>query len=451
MTWSEVSPGHYQRPIGENESMIKIFGDRGHALGREHWSISSFASFKASGSLGGEALSLKFYQAWKAFRFQHPSIASIPKEDMLEYITPDAEGLKKWADETFFVHDEDISVDELISTLKPNPYASLHYLSRSSQVVLHTAHWRTDGIGAQQLLNAFFEQVISDQGADQLPWGAEHERLVPNIEEVLNIPLTPTPEITATTQQFFQLGMANAGGITLSYDGDENKLPSGTRGAQLLLPQSTTELILKACQERGITITAAVHAAVAAIAYTEAPSDSKQKHYTSTMRFSLRPYLPEPYSAPLYASALYTSGITAKVSASQSWLENAKQYSEQYQRGLTNEFLQARRQFAIQMQAILKNLGPNAPRPSELDISSLEYPEPLMKPVHQGKESALEVLTMGFTVETLTRQMYCCTWLFRNQLGFNLTYNEAYYSADRVTTMLNRLVDILQAELQIHN
>ena len=46
MPWSKASPGHYQRPIGENEKFIKAIGDRAHAAGREHWSITSKGSFK---------------------------------------------------------------------------------------------------------------------------------------------------------------------------------------------------------------------------------------------------------------------------------------------------------------------------------------------------------------------------------------------------------------------
>ena len=49
MAWSEVSPGRFQRRIGENEAFIKFVGDSGHALGREHWAINAIAAIDTTG------------------------------------------------------------------------------------------------------------------------------------------------------------------------------------------------------------------------------------------------------------------------------------------------------------------------------------------------------------------------------------------------------------------
>lgn len=435
--------------------MIKMFGDRGHALGREHWSISSLASFKATGSLEGKDFSITFRQAWKALRVEHPSIASVAIGDILEYTTPTAKALENWVDNTFFIVDIQISAADLIANFKPTPYVTLHYLSQSSQVIMHTSHWRTDGIGAQQLLDCFFAKAVSFGNQSQVPhklsWGKEHERLVPAIEEVLKVPNTATPEIKAASQQYLASRLLAVGAVGVSYLGDEKTLPAGTRSARLRLAKSTTERIIRVCQERNFTITAAVHGAVAAINYAGAPADSKDKHYTSTMRFNLRPYLPKPYSTSSYASALYTSGILIKVPATQSWAQNAKQYSEEYRRPLTKDFLQARRQFAIDMQQLLRNTPiTNVSHPSEVDISSLEYSEPLVSPIHKCEGGALEILSVGFGVETLTRQMYCCVWVFRDQLEFNLVYNESFYEAQFVEGLLGNLMEVLLTEMQIN-
>ena len=443
MPWTKISAGHFQRKIGENEAMIKLLGDRGHPLGREHWSISSVASFTTTGSQGDLVPNLR--QAWKTLRFEHPSIASVANGGMLEYFVPNSLELDQWANDTFFVVDGKINMDELIATFKPQTYVTLHYLPQSHQIVLHSSHWRMDAIGAQQLLNAFFEKVASHQDSADLSWGTEQERLVPSIEEALNIPMEATPEIHAEIQRLFGLSISSAGGIGISYLGDEKTLPGGTRNARLVLPESTTEAIFKACEKRNYTVTGAVHAAVAAINYVGASPESKDKHYTSTLRFNLRPYLPKPFSTPSHASVLYTSGIMTKVSASQSWADNANQYSEEYRRGVTNEFLQARRQFALQMQEILKTMPPL--RPSEIDISSLEYPEPLLNSVHEGERGSVEVLSTSVRIETLTRQLYCCVGIFRNKLELNLCYNEVYHDAERVAGLLGNLQEIFEVEL----
>lgn len=452
MPWSQAGPGHYQRPIGENEKFIKTIGDCAHASAREHWSITSTASFKMTEPLKGDDLSTKFRHAWKALRYVHPSIASTADQEKLNYIVPDINALDRWAKETFFVHDENISADDLIASLKPSPYVTAYYLSESSQLILHTAHWRTDGFGALQLLNAFFDafSAVPDRDPVDLPWGQEVDRLVPSIEEVLNLPVAATPEIKTTADQYIATLTHTKGAVGVSYRGDKSTLPSGTRSARLRLSQSTTMAILEACRARNISVLSAVHASVAAITYAGAPAGSKNKHYTSTMRFSLRPYLPEPYNTPRFASGLYTGGYMFKVPASQSWAENAKQYSKEYHLGVTREFMLARRQYALCVQDLLrKNIPTESPPPSEVDISSVDDAELLVSPVHKSGDGALEILDVSIGVETLTRQMYCFVWTFRNQMEFNMVYNEAFYETTFPAQLLGNLKEVLEMELQI--
>ncbi|KAA6409144.1 MAG: hypothetical protein FRX48_06697 [Lasallia pustulata] len=451
MPWSEVRPGHYQRPIGENEKLIKAIGDRAHASGREHWSITAKVSFKLIEPLKGD-LFTKFRQTWKALRYEHPSIASTADEEALNYIVPDIDALHRWAKETFFVHNEKTSADDLIASFKPSPYATAHYLSGSSQLVLHTAHWRTDGFGALQLLNAFLVTFSAgpDRDPDNLPWGQEVDRLVLSVEEILNLPLAATPEIKTMADRYISTLAHTKGAVGLLCRGDKSTLPSGTRSARLRLSQSTTKAISEACKARNISVLSAVHASVAAITYAGAPADSKDKHYTSTMRFSLRPYMPEPYNTPQFASALYTGGYMFKVPASQSWAENAQRYNEEYHCGVTREFLLVRRQYALNVQDLLrKNIITESTPPSEVDISSVGDAELLVSPVHKNGDRALKILDISIGVETLTPQMYCFVWTFRNQMEFNLVYNEAFYDSNFSAELLSKLKNVLKTELYI--
>ncbi|ERF72997.1 hypothetical protein EPUS_08854 [Endocarpon pusillum Z07020] len=456
MTWSESRPGHYQRRIGENEKFIKAIGDRAHASGREHWSITSQASFKVTEPLQGDDLLTKLSRAWKNLRFEHPSIASTAEEETLNYVVPDTNALDRWANETFFVHDENISAGDLIASFKPSPYMTAHYIPKSSQLILHTAHWRTDGFGALQLLNAFFEAfcaATSGRDPSSLPWGEEVGRLVPSVEEVLNLPITVTPEIKATADRYISTLAHVTGAVGVSYLGDKSTLPSGTRSARLTLSQPTTRAIFEACKARDINVLSAVHASVAAITFAGAPADSKHKHYTSTMRFSLRPYLPEPYNTPRFASGLYTGGYMFRIPASQSWTENTRRYNDEYHLGVTREFLLARRQYALDVQSLLRKNPPvDGPPPSEVDISSVDDAELLVCPVHKSGEEdggSVEILDVSIGVETLTRQMYCFVWTFRDQMKFNLVYNEAFYDAIVPLELLAKLKEVLQTELHI--
>lgn len=100
MAWIEVSPGLFRRPIGENETFIRMLGDSGHPLEREHWSVSCISTLAPRGDLTSDGLSQLMELSWKLLRFDHPSIAAVTDGDNLVYEVPKHQGsLDKWAAE----------------------------------------------------------------------------------------------------------------------------------------------------------------------------------------------------------------------------------------------------------------------------------------------------------------------------------------------------------------
>lgn len=436
--------------MGENEKFIKFIGDRAHHTGREHWSVTAGAKFTLNRILTHSTLANKCLEAWCALRFDHPSIACTTEGDKLSYLVLPAELITSWARETFIVHDLGIRADDVIATLKPSRYTTAHLLPGEQRIILHASHWRTDGYGALQLVNAFLDRLcVAVNGDDMaLPWGEEVRRLTPSIEEVLGLPVTATPDIMDTTRECMRTLTHTRGAVGVALMGDVHAAPAGTRRACLHLTEEDTKAALKACSAQNISLVSALHASCAALTYLEASPEHRDNHYTSTMRFSLRPHLPEPYSTTAFAAALYTGGYMFPVPASQPWLANAKQYEEEYKAGVTTGFLRSRRQYAIEVLGMLqKNLPPPDPPQSEVDISSVGDAEVLVSPARSVGETALEVQDVSIGVETLTRQTYCFLWTFRGRLELSLVYNEAYYEAERAAQMVQRLGNILAAEL----
>lgn len=144
--------------------MIKTIGDRALPFNREHWSLSFSAQFKAKQKHTKDIdLATKLRRAWQVLRIQHPSIACIAADGLVHYFVPEAQSLDAWTGDTFFVADEDhIATSDLVAGFKPGPHVTMHYLPHHSQVLIHASHWPTDGVGAIQLLDAYFEAVTSD-------------------------------------------------------------------------------------------------------------------------------------------------------------------------------------------------------------------------------------------------------------------------------------------------
>ncbi|MCJ1430989.1 hypothetical protein MMC27_000339 [Xylographa pallens] len=399
MAWVETQPGYWLRPIGENEAMIKMIGDGGRKFGKDVWSISATASFVAH--VQPKPLAQALRNGWKVLRFHHPSIATAASEDTLEYHTPD-------------------------STSSSNGQTSL--LSEHASVLLNLSHWRTDGIGAFHLLNAYSQAVLTS-----LP----NEILELPVEEALSLPRTSSPDIERAAKQYLDTIKNNIGALETPYKSGTEIAPKGTRGADLRLSQDTTTELETACRGLSISLEAAVHAAVTATAYSAAAPTSRYKHHSSTLRHSFRPHLPPPYDGEAGAARLYTAGYIVAAPASQSWLENARQYEAEYRKGATPDLLRSRRQYAHTIRNLLKNMPPPDPPPSGLDISYVPDVQALVKPVYANAAGcSMEVRDVGMSVEVLSRHLYVFVCVFRGRLALRAVCNEAFYDVAFVEGML---------------
>lgn len=449
MPWSEVAPRRFQRDIGEHEHFIKSVGDPGHPIGREHWAINSIASFALTGSLVKEDLPSLFLKVWKILRFYHPSIAVQTVDDeSFMYTVPDAAALNQWAAETFLVV-ENKTADDIIPDIKPSLCATLTYLPKSKEILGHTAHWRTDGLGVLLLIDAFFDLVtrLALPDPHELSWGQETSRLAPAIEDAAKLPIAPTDAIKSLSQKYIETFYQAAGAVGIPYKGEDTTPPSGTRSSRCIFSPSETALIISQCEAKSISVTSAVHASIAATSYALASVEKKNKHYTSTVRFSLRSYLPEPYSTPAYASGLYTSGWMKTVPASASWIDNAKAYNDEYRKGLSKEFINSHREYALGVHNLIRNAPQPQDPPSDVDISSIDIAESLIERTRGTQDRGVEIQSVSVGVEILTRQCVCFVWIFRDQLNLNLVYNESFHDEKDTALFVQTLKEIMLRNL----
>ncbi|KAI1206601.1 uncharacterized protein F4807DRAFT_463547 [Annulohypoxylon truncatum] len=436
MTWQETDEkGVFSRPIGENETYIKLLGDTGLPLNREQWAINSTATIVPTGSFASTDLAAHFRRAWMHQRFQHPSLAAEVAPDDTHFIYT-----RRRRRRLLRGRDPDLPADALRE-------AGLHPAVRGA--ARHTAHWRTDGMGVLLLLDAFLSLAsgpapLADPAS--LAWGTEIARLAPAIEDAAAVPKESTPELKERGAALVNAFSHVVGAVGIPYLGDAATLPAGTRSAALVLSPETTEKIVAACKARGVSVTVAVHASVAAANYVLADAAARDRHYTSTVRFALRPYLPEPYSTPAFAAALYTTGWMKRVEAGASWAEHLQSYRDEYRKGITRDYLDSHREYAAQLGELLRNLsqsGGDQPPPSDVDISSIGNAEKIIRRSYGTSEAGFEVKAVSVGVEMLSRQAATFVWTFRDQLNLSAVYNESFHSAEQ----MNQFVSTAKAKL----
>ncbi|KAK9772994.1 putative Major facilitator superfamily (MFS) profile domain-containing protein [Seiridium cardinale] len=454
--WTQVSDGLCQRPMGENERFLRFIGDRSHAIGREHWSVTATAIFQLKApNVGENNIDFKkaLREAWKLLRFRHPSIASSATSDSnLQYVVPrTAENLEDWLAQSYFVVQEpDVDADVLVSRLQPKPMATLHYLASQSQIVLHTAHWRTDAYGAFHLIEALFAGLahILDTGAfdKELAWGDEVGRLVPSVEFALRLPDHASSDIVDAARQYLATGRHLHGTVGLQCRSNGTTKPEGTRHAHLSIPEEITAKLEATCQDVGIDLYSATHAAVAKLNHTRTAAEDQHKHYTSTIRLNLRPHLHAPYNTPLTASGVYTGGYMFRIEPNQSLVEIARQLQAQYSGEPSDEFILSRRQYAKMVLDVVKSGAGPPPPTSNMDVSFIRGVDNIVRSQWDTKYGTLIIENLGLGVETLSMQAYCVYWKFNGRLTLSIWFNDAHYDISDMAKLLEELRDILVAE-----
>lgn len=441
MHWHESKEkGVFTRSIGENETFIKLIGDSGLPLNREHWAINSTATIVPTGSFASIDLEPHLRRAWACLRFQHPSIAaeiSCDNKSLIYTVPSDGAALETWLSKTFSVARDAKSSADIIPTFRPTAYAKLVYIPYSGELLVHTAHWRTDGIGVLLLLDSLLT-LVSDPALPfdpaSLDWGNEIVRLAPAVEDAAAIPNEPTTEQRERATALFATFSQASGATGIPYLGDNSTVPAGTRSATFTLSPEVTKSVVEACKARGVSVTSAIHSSVAGANYELADPASKDKYYVSTIRFALRPYLPEPYSTPAYAAGLYTTGWMKRVEAGDSWADRAQTYQDEYRKQIDRDFLDSHREYALQLGEMISNPSENqgTSPPSDVDISSIGIAENYIQRFYGTDDAGFKVTAISVGVEMLSRQANTFVWTFQDQLNFHVVYNESFHSVDQM-------------------
>jgi 15-O-acetyltransferase Tri3 len=400
------------------------------------------------GALGQEDLPSLFREAWKVLRFHHPTIAAyIVDETKYTYDVPNSVALEKWASETFKVV-KNQTADEVIASTTRSPYLTMAYLSQTGELVAHSQHWRTDGVGGFILIDDFLSIVAQfSTDASSLPWGEEVTRLAPSIEEAAGITINPSEADKKLGKDYVANFSHAVGAIGIASYAPTEALPGGTRIASRRLTEEETNTVVQACKAQKLSVTAAVHASIAGANYALAAPTDQNKHYTSTIRYSFRPSLPKPYSGREYATTIFTTGWMIPVAAETSWAERAKIYHDEYRKGLSPEFISAHREYAIGLCNLVQSLPAGAPSPTDVDISSLGDVERILDREKGTAERGIRVDRVSGGLVMMNRQCVCHVWTFRGQLCLNLVYNEAFYEKTTMNAFLENVKGALLQKL----
>ncbi|KAF2172598.1 hypothetical protein M409DRAFT_49156 [Zasmidium cellare ATCC 36951] len=413
-------------------------------IGKEHWGIHCVCSI-ASNSTEHKFTKTDVRAAWKCLAVEFPGLTVRPVEFTKHFETLNENVVEDWAEATFF-SSNDSTADEIIQSSGPRDLPSLYFLPKSMELVFLSQHWRTDALGCCMIFDKLIEHLAKKTSPVELL--AESRRWPsPCLETAAGASFDvdeETKKYAKDTISSFHAKAVQSGG--LPYQGDNKLLPGKTQHRELALSVSQSDSVVEACKKQNISVSAAVHTALARTYFSFAESnEDKQKGYTTVMATNARPHLQPPYNEPAHACQTYVASITPTVPYDSDFVSAARELSNEYKTWCTPQLMKSLCWAYKFHRDALFAAGPPAKPPSGVTLSSLGVVEKFFP----GQYGDIEVENFRFGVSMMTRQTLLYAWTFRGQLTLSLDYNEAYYEESMVQEVLERVKKHLGEGLQV--
>ncbi|KAI0161028.1 hypothetical protein GGR52DRAFT_156878 [Hypoxylon sp. FL1284] len=456
MTWTEVSPEVYSTELGGVEKIYRFMSNIFKPTGREHWGLYCSCTLELGPSLSQRDPATALRDAWKALRQEFPALAIVPDGlTKKTYILPNASRVEKWAGETFIV-ERNTDPDAVLASYPARDHPSMYYFPKSSQVLFLASHWRIDGLGTCMIMDRFFAILTASTpspAADS--WTNDLEKVSPRLEDALGAPTEETPEIHELAQKQIadhHKNAVHAGGIP--YLGDATTPPGSPAHTFVNFDAQTTAALIAACKARGVSVTAAVYAALAdaVLALSREEGDAPEK-YTAVMATNMRGYVRAPYGGREHAAQVYIIGRSPTVAHGSSFADKTAQFAAYSRDWYDDDFLRAYRVTTRHHYDAMTQRRPAPPPggapppkpPSGVTLSSLGVIEKLL-PAAYGD---VRVAGFHFGVSMLTRQMLLYVWTFAGRMCFSVNYNDAYHDAASVRALIEHIRLVLAEEVGV--
>ncbi|OKL58419.1 hypothetical protein UA08_05982 [Talaromyces atroroseus] len=474
MAWKQIEDGTWRKELGGVEKIYRFQSTIFRATGREHWGLYTIC--KVNISENADLASTLLRNAWKALRFEFPALTLVVDGYEAVYtgggrnvtVLGEEEGIdavantaEEWAQKTFRV-EQILTVEEILADYQIRDLPGLVWLPATSEVLFLTSHWRVDGVGSCMLLNRLFQLVASKAtGIPPENWSVENDlaRISPSLEDAAGSPMTTTAEIENTAKEISTTFREKAlQSIGLPYNGDRTTPPGNPAVQAISFTAESSKSLVDACKERRISVSAAIHAALATTTF-EMTAAKDVNEYVTIMAVSYRPYLKEPYNTEEHACRTYVSSIPPTVAKNATFEEQTTSLTQLFKNWHTEKMSQALRElYRGASQALVAPRpgpppGPPPNPPSGITHSNLGVIDQFIRrqyySANERQTPAVEVTKFRFGVSVMTRQMLLYPWTFRGQLNLSINYNYAYYEAKIPLQVLDMVQQKLEQELGI--
>lgn len=460
MSWSERSPGLYERPLGAVERLMIPAVDTPHAIAREPVRIHAFADLTVRHPI--QALVVALRQAWTAMRLLHsPDIATTFGDGCKRYQAASDEELDAWQHKTFRVAPMGTAVEEVVREMQQRlePLPVLYLVPREIEagllrcsLVLFISHWRTEATGAfkviDQLVDYAADLLVGNRTQAALSAhspGSETRLLTPTLEDI-TMPGQPSSAASvARIQAAFAAFSSHHPVLDFAIKGNRDAAPSHMAQNQRIYTPASTRQLVAACKKQGISVTAAIHAAYLDAVWQQADGDRKTRPYASIMPTQVRTRLSA--TSPYRAQGCWNAAqmLLLSTPAHQEYLSRARSLHAQYglatdetwlhedMRALSEETLAYLTRTPIQTDAL----------PFITSMGLLDGN--VIVPSH----GPLEIEQVSVWADSLGLGIVFGLWTFRGKLNLQISWNVAYHTDAQVQQTMDLIDSVFAAQLGV--
>lgn len=456
MVWSQTEPGVW---TDEYDGAEKVFFNMSQAFkgfGREHGSVYVVCQLKLTDQHTNHSGTFEtgLQEAWKRLRFEYPALAVFEKNGKKTYLesTHDDLDIEKWVRDTFWVDDTAVSASDFLPDLHLRKLPCLLFILRSSEILFHSSHWRIDALGTCMVIDRFLDLtskfLTTEMTLEPPEWNLECQNLSPSLEDAYGSPTTSTQVTSAKAEEIRKRNFDTAyPSVGLPFRGGSTAVPGLSQTHALEFTTKNTVSVISACKARGISVTAAVHAACASVVFSRS-ADKDCDTYSTVVSANLRKLLPS--QAHHCVCGTYVTGITHTLKRTDDFATQSHQLTLGYRQHCSpgeeaTAYMRALRSiYMVHGQTMADMAGKRVM--SNVTVSSLGVVD---GPYLRGDHGAVQVERFRLGSAIMTRQPTLYIWTFGGRLTLSVDYNEAYYNAEDVTGLLDSIGLCLIKELNI--
>ncbi|KAF7562288.1 hypothetical protein G7046_g1845 [Stylonectria norvegica] len=445
LQWVKTSSRTYERSLDDMEKFYALAGKGGvGATDGQHWHIAIIAKIKTT----DVDLERDIPIAWKMLRQINPCLSAVAQGDRLIYTIADEEELQPWINETLHFHQTPSTSREMFPIRNYTGRASLHVLLQTRELCLLAPHTHLDGIGAYTAMNNLVQALVNVSSATNGPAldGNEAKNLSPPLDILADIPAA-----SDSNKILFQtmLGRWMAGFAGVNPQPKDTKQPCGDpKIISAPFNVSDSHHIVTRCKELGVTVTAAMQAALSLALRKQINSMSTVQ--SAVNMHNVREWVDKtkypavelvgPLSIPVPTVFTLTDEFTSTAQLA------SQKYREPEETGLLRKLPSF---WGNDMIAIVASPPPGTEPPNALGLVSLGIVDTYLRPLYQGAgESKVEVEDAWLGITLYSADILLYVWTLRGAMRLQFVYNEAYHESNAVVALLHATRNELLQGLQ---